>query len=74
MPRNKLNRDDEVAIYFKDENSAPYMMHGKYISQNEEHVLIEGTVGEYIGKDYFIKHENIKMIERIKRAKPEGSY
>lgn len=60
---NEIRVGADVVIYFNDENAAPYRMFGKYLHTNDEAVVIEGTVGDYIGKNYEIPRSNIKMIE-----------
>ena len=64
-------KDDEVAIFFKDENAAPYRMFGKFLGENELNVYIEGTVGEYSGGSYVIPKIEIKMMEITKRVPKE---
>lgn len=62
---HRLRRNDQVCIYFKTEEAAPYKLHGKYLGEDDEQVRIEGTVGDMIGHDLFIPKSEIKLIERI---------
>jgi hypothetical protein len=42
---------------------APYALHGKFVSQNEEGILIEGTVGNNIGAKLYVPWANVKYIQ-----------
>jgi hypothetical protein len=70
MPR--INRGENVSVYFTDENAAPYRMFGKYVSMDDEWVEIIGTAGDYTGKRYFIPRSQIKMIEVVERRREDA--
>lgn len=72
MARGNLNRGDQVLIHFTDQSGPPYRMQGTFVSQSDTDILIEGTVGEWIGRDLFIPRDKIKLVERIERVREEG--
>ena len=59
----------EVSVYFNDDRSAPYRMFGKFVQMDDEWLVIKGTVGDYIGKEYQIPRSQIKMLEVIGRGR-----
>jgi hypothetical protein len=67
-----ISEGDSVVIYFMREDSAPYRLHGTFLSQDDEYVVIEGTVGEYIGRRYWIPKNQIKMIENSMPSSTNG--
>lgn len=71
MSRYRLNRNDEIGIFFKDENSAPYRMFGKYQNEDDENIRIIGTVGDQIGREFFVPKREIKLIEVVQRRKED---
>lgn len=60
-----LNQNDEVVVYFKNEDDSPYRLFGKFLRENDEYVAIESTVGDGIGNELIIPKAQIKMIEKL---------
>jgi ribosome biogenesis SPOUT family RNA methylase Rps3 len=66
MTRYVLNRGDTISIELQA-TEPPYRIHGKFVTENEDYVVIEGTVGDHIGRDIFVPRNRITLITRLER-------
>jgi hypothetical protein len=56
-----LKPGDNVVI----ERKTGYRTHGKMVSENESGILVEGTVGDFIGDMIFVRWENVDIVRFV---------
>lgn len=58
----QINHNRHVAVIL-DTNEPPYRLFGNMQAQDDESIVIRGTVGDYMNKDLVILKSKIKYVE-----------
>jgi len=60
-------KNDQLVVHVQA-TEAPFAFYGKFIKEDDENILIEGTVGDKIGTELIIPKHRITYIEVLARV------
>jgi hypothetical protein len=59
-----LQRGDEVAVERMDDR----VTHGTFIREDDEYIVVRGTVGDRIGKEILVPKSRVTQVVIVKKA------
>jgi hypothetical protein len=61
-----IRAHDELSIQlFDTDDQPPYMIHGKFVMEDDTDIMVKGTVGDDIDKFIIVPRRNIKVIYNL---------
>ena len=70
---NNLKPKQDVSVHY-EKNGEEWVMHGQYVSEDDESLTIKGTVGEMIGRILQFPKSRILYLEYSERSKLRDEY